>query len=64
MTDDENRGALSSTFYLMAYAGMVMPLVISALGGAFGTTNVLIAITVVAAATAVSSPTRRRIAGI
>lgn len=61
MTDEANRGALSSTFYLIAYLGMAMPLVISALSGYFDTTNVLIAITCLAGLLAVTAPLRQRI---
>lgn len=64
MTDDDNRGALASTFYLVAYLGMTMPLVISALSGPFGTTPVLIAITSLAAALAATSPLRSRRGGL
>lgn len=61
MTDDENRGALASTFYLVAYLGMVMPLIISALSDPFGTTPVLIVITAVAALIAATAPARARL---
>lgn len=62
LTDPETRGALSSTFYLLAYSGMTMPLVVSALSGALGTTQVLIGLTAIAAALAITAPLRRRIA--
>ena len=64
MTNDEQRGALTSTFYLVAYLGMTMPLIISGLSGVFGTTIVLIAITSLAALLAATAPTRARIAGL
>lgn len=64
MTDDENRGALSSTFYLLAYTGMAMPLVVSSLGGRFGTTSILVVITCAAAALALTAPLRARIGGL
>jgi len=64
ITDDDSRGALSSTFYFLAYAGMTMPLIISALSGPFGTTPVLIAITCVAGVLGATSPARARLAGI
>ena len=64
MTNDETRGTLSSTFYLLAYIGMATPLLASALGGVFGTTAVLVALTCVAAALAVSAPARRRIGAL
>lgn len=61
MTDEANRGALSSTFYLIAYFGMAMPLFISALSGLFGTTYVLVAITCVAGLLAATAPVRHRL---
>ncbi len=64
LTDDQSRGALSSTFYLLAYLGMTMPLVVSALGSTFGTTAVLIAVTCVAGALAASAPIRQRLGSV
>lgn len=64
MTDDDNRGALTSTFYLVAYAGMTMPLIISALSEPFGTTPVLVAITCVAGLLAATAPLRSRLGGL
>ena len=64
MTTDEQRGALTSTFYLVAYLGMTMPLLISGLSGFFGTTSVLIAITALAAILAATAPTRAQAAGL
>ena len=60
LTNDESRGALSSTFYLLAYSGMAMPLVVSSLGEVFGTTAVLITITCLAGGLAVTAPVRQR----
>ncbi len=64
LTDDESRGALSSTFYLLAYSGMVMPLVVTSLGGVFSTTAVLITITGFAAVLAATAPIRQRLGAI
>lgn len=64
LTDPDTRGALSSTFYLLAYSGMTMPLVVSALSGAFGTTEVLVAVTCIAAVLAASAPLRQRLGEI
>ena len=64
MTDDDSRGALSSTFYFLAYLGMAMPLVVSSLSGLFGTTSVLMAITCVAGGLAASAPARQRLGGL
>lgn len=64
MTDEDNRGALSSTFYLLAYLGMAMPLVVSWVGGAIGTTRILVIITAIAALMTVTAPLRRRIGGL
>lgn len=61
LTDPESRGALSSTFYLLAYTGMTVPLIVSSLSGVFGTTHVLVAITCIAAALATSAPLRQRL---
>ena len=61
LTDPNSRGALSSTFYLLAYAGMTMPLVVSSLGPSFGTTTVLVVITCVAGLLAATAPLRHRL---
>ncbi|MFT4987752.1 MAG: MFS family permease [Acidimicrobiales bacterium] len=61
LTDPESRGALSSTFYLLAYTGMTMPLIVSSLSGAFSTTQVLVTVTCFAAALAASAPLRQRL---
>ena len=63
MTDDASRGALSSTFYLLAYAGMTMPLIITGLGAAIGIGATLAIVCAAAAAVTVSTPWRYRIAG-
>ncbi len=64
MTSPETRGALTATFYLLAYSGMAMPLVITGLASVIGTTTALLVITAAAAIVAASTPTRRRLAGI
>jgi len=64
LTNDDTRGTLTSTFYLLAYIGMTLPLIVSALGGAIGTTPVLIGITVLAGTLALTAPARRRIAAL
>lgn len=45
MAEPHTRGALNSTFYLLAYPGMAMPIVVTTIGGAIGTTGALVAIT-------------------
>ena len=62
LSDPDSRGALSSTFYLLAYAGMTMPLIVSSLGEVFGTTPVLLVLTGAAALLAATAPMRQRIA--
>lgn len=61
MADDEARGALSSTFYLIAYCGMAMPLIVTAVAGAIGMGATLAGLTVVALGIAATTPLRRRI---
>ncbi len=50
IASDENRGALSGTFYLAAYSGMSMPLVITGLSNVWSTTTALVIVTVTAVA--------------
>jgi len=64
ITDDANRGALSSTFYLVAYCGMTMPLWVSVLSQTFATTPVLVGLTLVAATLTVTTPLRQRLAAL
>lgn len=45
IADESNRGSLSATFYLAAYAGMAMPLAITGLGNLTSTTTALCAVT-------------------
>lgn len=63
MTDQASRGALTSTFFLLAYLGMSLPLVVTAIGGAVGLVATLIGVTCVAGLIAATMPLRRRIAG-
>lgn len=55
LADDSNRGALTATFYLVAYCGMTMPLIITALSQIVTTTIALAAVTVAAAFVAIST---------
>ena len=48
MADDETRGTLNSTFYLLAYPGMSMPIIVTALAGPLGVAQALLVITAVA----------------
>ena len=52
LSDDTSRGAMTSTFYLVAYAGMSMPLIVTGFGSLIGTTTMLAIITVVSSAVA------------
>lgn len=49
MADDARRGSLTSTFYLLAYPGMAMPLLITTLAELGSTSGVLIGVSMVAA---------------
>lgn len=48
ISDESNRGSLSSTFYLAAYTGMSMPLIITGLTSVTSTTTALVAVTLLA----------------
>ncbi len=50
LADDDNRGTLSATFYLVAYSGMLMPLVLTGVGALTSTTTALVGVTLTAAA--------------
>ncbi len=50
MADDARRGALTSTFYLLAYPGMAMPLLITSLASVTTMSTALVIITTLAAA--------------
>ncbi|MEM7092337.1 MAG: MFS transporter [Actinomycetota bacterium] len=62
MTDAEHRGALSSTFYLLAYSGMAMPLVITGLAAGIGMGLTLTIVCSLAAAVTLTTPLRRHVA--
>lgn len=53
VAEDESRGALTSTFYLFAYPGMAMPLVITGLASLSSTSTALVIVTVLGALTTV-----------
>ncbi len=65
MADDARRGSLTSSFYLLAYPGMAMPLLITTLADLSSTTATLIGVTVVAASCSVVvfAASRRDIVG-
>ena len=65
MTDTDRRGSLTSSFYLLAYPGMAMPLLITTLANLNSTSGVLIGVSVVAAACSlvVLAASRRNIVG-
>ena len=48
MASDDRRGSLTSTFYLLAYPGMAMPLVITTLAEVSSTSRVLVGVSIVA----------------
>ena len=48
LADEADRGALSATFYLFAYSGMAMPLVITGLGALTSTATALVVVTAAA----------------
>jgi len=50
MADDRQRGALTSSFYLLAYPGMAMPLLITTLAVVSSTSAALLVVTGVCAA--------------
>ena len=47
MADRETRGALNSTFYLLAYPGMAMPIVLTTIGSSIGTSRALVLVSIV-----------------
>lgn len=63
IASDENRGALSSTFYLAAYSGMTMPLVITGLSSVSSTTTALVIVTAASVAALVAVLTARTSVG-
>ena len=50
IADDESRGAINSTFYLLAYPGMTMPIILTTVARATGMSTALVILTVLAAA--------------
>lgn len=62
MASDAERGSLSSAFYFLAYIGMAMPLLVTALASVFNSTSVALLVITVAAlgATAWIALTARR----
>lgn len=60
MTEPETRGALTSTFYFLAYIGMAMPLLITTIGGQSGQVAVVAVLAAIAAAITLSTPWRHR----
>lgn len=62
MTDDSTRGTLSSTFYLLAYAGMAMPLAVTGAAAGIGLGPTLVALCLLAITVTATTPVRRRIA--
>lgn len=62
MTDDDNRGALSSTFYFLAYIGMATPLAVTAVAGLIGMGATLAGLCAIAIVVTATTPRRRRVA--
>jgi len=50
IADDSSRGSINATFYLLAYPGMTVPILLTAIGAFTGLTTALIAVTLAAAA--------------
>jgi hypothetical protein len=53
MSDDRQRGAVTSSFYVLAYPGMVMPVLITTMAVVSSTSVALTVVTLVAAVFAV-----------
>ena len=51
IAEEDSRGALTSTFYVFAYAGMVTPIIVTTMGDVWSTTTALLVLTVGAALT-------------
>lgn len=64
LSDDDSRGAMTSTFYLVAYAGMSMPLIITSAGSLIGVAAALAIVTVLAGIVAATATPRHRRAGL
>lgn len=43
VADDDSRGAINGTFYLLAYPGMAMPIALTGIGGVIGLTTAILA---------------------
>lgn len=48
IADDESRGSINSTFYLLAYPGMTMPIILTMTARLIGMTNALVIATLIA----------------
>ncbi len=48
IADDASRGSINATFFLLAYPGMTMPIVLTAVGSIIGLTNALVVVTLLA----------------
>jgi len=64
MADDETRGSLNSTFYLLAYPGMAMPIVLTTVATVASMRVALIGVTVLAAAATALTLTTSRGSGV
>lgn len=53
LADDEQRGTLSATYYLLAYSGMAMPLLLTGVSSLTTTTTALVSVTIVATVVAI-----------
>ena len=63
IADPTTRGALNSTFYLLAYPSMAMPIAITGLGALIGLTAALVVATVTVAVVVVSQVVVHRRSG-
>lgn len=59
IADDATRGSINATFYLLAYPGMAMPNLLTAVGSVVGLTTALAAATIAAGLTAAMLVSRR-----
>lgn len=59
IADDGSRGSINATFYLLAYPGMAVPIVLTAVGSIIGLTLALVATTLISIAAAASLMMRR-----
>ena len=49
IADDESRGSINATFYLLAYPGMALPIVLTAVGSVIGLSTAIVGVTCLAA---------------